>query len=344
MATLSQMNDFQAADFQRWISQRLIDAHGHDATRRRAASMFAEFGIIRVESTFDGLDQLFKRLKEPAQHEFQTALGSLLREAEPGKFSAEAMKDVIALVGTTRAYSALPAFQVVFGIREWGAREPALFRHALSTIKTLQSGLAAYEAAMKLATAKGFPAVFIFDAYEIMIASRPEQWDRDLADFSTEMHQLYESSRRRGEHDIYAQRFQMMFEQLLESVSFYEIFQGITRLWEGIDALEYPQPFGRLVDLINHGLCSDSFDVDAASERMMLKSSPEYRTVTVVEREAIKLRGRDVIKDFRRLKAAFHARCVTELDTVEYTEMRARVGANLDALSPPHATQERADT
>lgn len=278
MPGLSSLAEFDAGQFESWLNERLRDLYGPDMSRKVRAVSLVEFGIRDFDSFIEGLEILHGKLgKLPsprAQESFSTAAGNLLRHASPGDFPAEGMMDLIALIALTHNHSQLEAFNVVLGSGEWGELHPELFRHALSALKTLRSGEEAYETTKSLLTSRNFPDVFLFDAYEILIAGRPARWADELLEISHCLQKLEARLSRSGnvqETSTYQRRFKGTVSEIMRRVPLTQLGEGIQKLGRQIDTLDPDHPVGKALDLFITGLQPPRVVIERDEDGLLLR-------------------------------------------------------------------------
>jgi hypothetical protein len=180
METLTQLNTYDAEKFAQWIGKQLKQIYTGTAEEKYRAFDFRQLGLSRGESHLDALHSLFRKLSADAQYRFKEALEQLLRNEKQDDFPEKAIADVVTLVGLTDARNAFRAFAPVLGSGPWGEMHPNLIYDALSVLMMFERSDDAYKAAKGLATSRFFPDSLVFDAYLVMVRSRPENWRDDF--------------------------------------------------------------------------------------------------------------------------------------------------------------------
>jgi hypothetical protein len=180
MDTLEQLNSYSNEELELWLEGRLRAQYSTVLATRYSACDFRQLGVPSGDSHIDQLVGLFKKLSIRAQGCFRRATEQLLRHAQPGDVPAEVMSDLVFIVGLIKAYRALKAFVPVFGNGPWGELHRSLIYDALSVLLMFDRTGEAYNAARGLATSVHFPDIYVFDAYLILIRSRPERWFSDF--------------------------------------------------------------------------------------------------------------------------------------------------------------------
>jgi hypothetical protein len=181
METLEQLNPYSREEFEIWLEGRLRAQYSREPATRYRAFDFRHLGVPLGESHLDQVVGLFKKLSIPAQCCFRDASQQLLRHAQPGDFPPSAMADLVLIMGLIKAYRAFKAFVPVFGNGPWGELHRSLIYDALSVLLMFDRTIESYDAAKGLATSVNFPEAYIFDAYLILVRSRPENWSDDMA-------------------------------------------------------------------------------------------------------------------------------------------------------------------
>lgn len=259
-----------ASELAEWLEDHLLAAQGAEARLRE----LAELGIRGAESDFEAIIQLFESLDRAAQRKFQGAIESLLRRA-PDTYTRGVMKELVLLVGATRAYDALPALLPVLGAGVWGERAPELFYYALSALKGLKQDALAYDTTKRLVTTANFPARYAFDAFEILIGAHPERW---LEDFKQVEGLLRRAQEEGGlPPDALAARYERLAEEVADAVQLHDIAGGLPELlsWQyRLNGLHSASPAGQLCAALTRGALIISDGQDLAVSRGEGASSP----------------------------------------------------------------------
>ena len=244
---LSRLDD---KELESWLQSRLIDAHCDDPDLRSRAMDFSDFGIADPESLLFALETLFKRLDVRSRQRFRRAVGSLISHAIPDEFPIDGMKALIALLGITRASSELVTLESVFGSGVWGLREPSLFTAALSVLKGLKKSRTARQTVKHLVYTANFPRPYVFDAYEVLIGSSPENWHVDLKeldDMMTAIGVQVSESRSPEQRRLLDSRYERLANLLLRQVSLTRLKQGIAYFSHRPKYLSYLHPIGLIL-------------------------------------------------------------------------------------------------
>lgn len=279
MLTLKDLEKFDVVDMERWLRQRLADHYSGDREKHTSSMSFVEFRVSRSDSMVDSLSAVFRKLSSEAQAVFQRAIASLLSHIPYGSIDKGAIQDLMMLVGTTGAYVAIPAFHAVLGAGDWGAKEPSLFRVALSTLKSLRKGPETRAAVRRLVTSANFPVhfpkPFIFDAYDVLIASDCSQWDDDLMDLSGPMHLLAADIQRRkdaNELKAYDLRIGQMLRNLLTTTDGESLVKGLLRLLAKVDQIYPRHPADRLFSILFQGTEDKRILFEAGADQFALRT------------------------------------------------------------------------
>ena len=272
--TLRELTRFSALKFESWLSTRLSDAYRVSERPPNSAQIFRDLEISS-RSILNALSSLFSLLPLERQPRFHEAIGNLLRHARVGRFPEQAMKELIMLLATTRAFQQLTSLDAVLGCGEWGDACPGLFGTAMSALRTLRTAREAYGACHRLITAPRFPLVYVFDAYEVLIACLPERWVADLLDLSPLMLRLLQNIRQANDsaqEADYEKRFAHMMGRLMDTVSAWQISEGLRELTQHGQYLTPVHPVGRTLDFLASGVAENRIVVDPKSGRLVLRS------------------------------------------------------------------------
>jgi hypothetical protein len=273
--TPRELKQYSALEFERWLTEFFNEVYSGSDERVGSAMIFTEIGIT-PRSVLHVLNCVFELLDGPSREAvFHESIGSALRHARLGRFPEQAMRDLITLLGTTRAFSQLSALDTVLGTGEWGDGHPSLFRFALSSLRTLRTGHEAYHSCQRLVTAPRFPKAYIFDAFEVLIGGRPDLWAENLVQLSAPLLEVLETIERQKDREQradYVDRFQCMMEALMESVSVKEIAEGLAELTRHEKFLTPVHPVGRTLYFLAAGVTDRRIVIDAESGRLVFRA------------------------------------------------------------------------
>jgi hypothetical protein len=249
---LMPLDQLTPAALEEWLFQRLSAVYGADAEARIAALDLSDFGISSPDSLLDGLGALFARLTRHAQINFKIAVEGLLRHARPEYFPAEGMVDLVFLIGLTGANGALAALEPVIGAGIWGEVSPDLFFSALAVLKGLRHGHEAYAAAKSLVSCSLFPPQYAFDAYEVLLGARPDQWAVDFLEMEP-LFDLLSADHSPENRQHLSERYDSLVEEVLHRVSLGHIATGFGLLTVVGSQLSASTPRGRLIGRLCQG-------------------------------------------------------------------------------------------
>jgi len=241
------------AEVEDWLGERLRAMHGDDPLLRVAAADFTRYGILHADSELDALHLFFRSLPLAGMRVFQRAVAALLRHAQPVDFPPEAMKDLVLLSGLTQTHEALGTFEPIIGSGAWGEYIPDLTYCALAVLKGLKHANEAYDGTRALIGTRNFAPAYLFDAYEILVANRPERWDEDFLDIAPALAQHAEHVLRSDDFAALKQfwrRYEMLAEDLTIYVSLAHLARGLAVLTRHTAELSEVRPIGRLVMLL----------------------------------------------------------------------------------------------
>ncbi|OGE79036.1 MAG: hypothetical protein A2751_01080 [Candidatus Doudnabacteria bacterium RIFCSPHIGHO2_01_FULL_46_14] len=136
MATLLELNGYQADDFKSWLDRGLRRQY-YLSVRLRDPFGFREIGIWGYESNLDALKTLFDRLSTEARQAFCEAVRQMILTAAVDDFPPDAMDDLIYLVAKIKAKQiALETFVSVIGEGVWGKRFPYMIYDCAAAMAT----------------------------------------------------------------------------------------------------------------------------------------------------------------------------------------------------------------
>ena len=233
METLDQLDGYGEEQLEIWLEHRLRGLYSIDSVMRYRACDFRKLGVPFGESHIDGLVAVYKLLSLKAQVCFRDATEQLLRHVQPNDFPREAMSDLVLIIGLIRAHRALRAFVPVFGSGPWGELYGSLIYDAVSVLLMFERTNEAYDAARGLATSTNFPDKYIFDAYLVMVRSRPANWSADLALVRERFSRIQRRFRESGDPrqlELLAQRQLDLALSLVEAIPLADLAAQIVNL------------------------------------------------------------------------------------------------------------------
>jgi hypothetical protein len=177
---ISSFENFLLKDFADWLEKRMIDFHTAEPKQKYALLNWGE-GINQWDGLVDALAGLYWQLCAPQQLLFRTAIGLVISRAKKDSFPANAMSDLILLIGRIHAHETLSPLVATIEVEHgWGESLPGIFFHTIAVMKTFENNGEVHQSARRLVQCKGFPGHFIFDLYQVLLANNQDEWANDL--------------------------------------------------------------------------------------------------------------------------------------------------------------------
>jgi hypothetical protein len=178
MKVLPVFSNLDAAKVADLLEARLTDFNQSDAKRAMAAMDLFEESIQQWTPAHRWLGWYFNGLSGTDKVEFKKGVSLLVQSARPGLFPQKAMQELLALVAAVGATQALPAMvRLVADGGPWAGLKPSLTVPIMGVLKSLPpSTEEAFGAVSRLAASEGFPDMLAFDAFEVLVSARPEEW------------------------------------------------------------------------------------------------------------------------------------------------------------------------
>jgi hypothetical protein len=170
-------SQLDAKGYAELLEVRLREFNHPDESRKLAAMDLFDRTIMQWLPANEWLRIFFDGLSPQAQIHFRNGIDLMIQHARPDNFPALALEELLVLAADVGAYGAVPAMvRLVADGGEWAHIRPGPVGVILGVLKRLKAKDEGYGQACQLSASDTLEDSLVFDAFEVLIRSRPEEW------------------------------------------------------------------------------------------------------------------------------------------------------------------------
>lgn len=213
------------------LDLRLREFNHPQESRRLAAMDLFDRTLMQWTPANEWLRQFFDGLAPGPQTRFRQAIAELLSRVHPGSFPLQALIELIGLAADVSAHEAVrPMLRLVADGGEWTALRPGPLPSVLAALKQLRPGGQAYGAVCRLLASPAFADRLVFDAFEILLRARPEDWGASWVLLRGRFDRAQQGADAAATEAWFARRMRDLAQRCMAALSPWAICQGVDHL------------------------------------------------------------------------------------------------------------------